>query len=527
MKTKLFLVNIIGKDMMGMNAPLHIATLASYIIEHKILKRGEIKILSSDVDDVLEEVKHCRPSLIGFSVISKFYNNAVELGLKIKKISKAKLLIGGSHISALPMSLSSPFDIGIVGEGEVTLAELVKLFNKKEELLNNNLNSIKGICYKKNNKVVVTQTRPLLPPNKIPIIDYSLIEKYRIIHKEIIVKDNKPQPVLMGSIYSARGCPYHCSFCAAQVIWGSQTGLRFYSIPRVVDEIEFLYKKYNVNCINFLDDTFTVSKERILKLIKELKKRKLLGKIIFESLYARGNLIDKEFVSLLKKLNTTSVLFGIESGSQNILDNLKNKTLTVEQVKNSVLLCADGNIRVIGSFMLFSPNESLKDMDESIKLASWFEKQPNSQRLSFGITIPFPGTKTWRFAIENGYVDPTNINWDRYFVCRTKWKFYEPFFIPKYSKKIQLLKWEEFTFLSKKVYKRQMSLPNYKKYYQEVIKYEKDIVSNHLAKNRIKYRIYRFIDEPVKTFTKLLNHPKKVFKYSVSDYLQSLNKKIV
>jgi len=181
-------------------------------------------------------------------------------------------LIGGTHITVLPSTLTKEMDVAVIGEGEEAIKELFEIFLRERSFDKKNLKDLKGLAYWDNGKIVQTEKRPPIAKMdsiEIPARDLMTIKK-------------------CTHVFSSRGCPYRCVFCASSRFWNST---RFFSAKYVVEEIKNLYNQFGVREIDFWDDLFIVSKPRIKEMVTLLRKEKLLGKIRF-SCAVRSNLID-------------------------------------------------------------------------------------------------------------------------------------------------------------------------------------------------------------------------------------------
>ncbi|MPM15417.1 hypothetical protein SDC9_61788 [bioreactor metagenome] len=433
--------------------------------------------------------------------MTPFYEIGINLAKNIHKISKAKLIIGGYHITALPETLEKPFEIGILGEREEILTEIVKNYINKPDQEKVWLSETKGISYfDKNGKVKINQRSSLVDVNKIPITDWSVFDKERIVQTINMPVNGNFKPKKVGIIYTSRGCPYSCSFCAHRIMQNNIRGVRYFPIERVLKEIKILYEKYKVECLMVYDDTFVSSKARIKQLIEGLKKYNLLGKICFFNLFTRANLVDKELVELLKELNTSTVFIGIESGSEKILKSLKDGPIGLPNMKRSIKLLAKEKIYVTGSFMIFSPSEKKEDLNKSVKLAKWFCNQRNAYSLSYSITTPYPGTTMWDDLIKKH--KKTNHDWSDFvmFYAFDRKKMPKIFFPPKdVSKKETKEYWLRFGELQSYLNQKNIKIEESKIHQKEFVD-----------------RINRFIKNPKKTFLKTIKN-KSIVGYILED----------
>ena len=213
----------------------------------------DIKIVQEDIE---QEINGFRPDIIGISSLSTNYGMAIRCA-RIAKEHGLPVIMGGQHISILPSTLTNDMDVGVIGEGEETIVDLVKLFYDKGNLDRNELENIDGVFFRRDGKLVITNKRKLIAPLDnvlMPARDLLAINEFT-------------------NMFTSRGCPYRCMFCSSSRFWDK---VRLFSAEYVANEIEHLVKEYNVKTIGLWDDLFVVSKARI-KQIKTICFRPLLG----------------------------------------------------------------------------------------------------------------------------------------------------------------------------------------------------------------------------------------------------------
>jgi radical SAM superfamily enzyme YgiQ (UPF0313 family) len=187
------------------------------------------------------------------------------------------------------------------------------------------------------------------------------------------------------TIFSSRGCPFSCSFCSSREIFGNQ--LRFRTPQRVVDELQYLYDNYKIDCFYILDDTFTVNKKHVEGFCRELEKRRL--KLIW-GCETRVDLVDEDTFSLMRRSGCVQVDFGIESGSQKVLDILK-KGIYVEDIRKAFAITKKVGLRTFANIMINNPGENLEDIKKTEELV----KESNPDISTVWITTPYPGTQIY------------------------------------------------------------------------------------------------------------------------------------
>jgi radical SAM superfamily enzyme YgiQ (UPF0313 family) len=386
--------------------PLGLIYLATYLDKKVVSERIQTRIFDANFQkNIIDEVINFKPDLIGLSAMTVQYSDVINFAREIKKHYSAPILLGGVHISSLPESLDMIFDIGIVGEGEETLRELVELYLKKKEFRKDDIKKIKGIVFYDKNTLVKTDVRePLHNLDDIPMPDFGYIDKLYFTPREDL---SIGKMCILGHIITSRGCPYRCVFCSTSRFWKT---LRFHSPEYVAKNIKYQIDNFGVNHIHVLDDLFTVSKERLKNLIEAFKHEGILGKVSF-SCQPRANLIDEDMCKLMKEINIKSVNFGFESGSQKMLNYLKAGTVTTEMNRNAILLCKKYGFSVFGSLIFGSPEETAEDMKETLDFMDWSKKQ----KVDFIWTLvatPFPATPWWDEALKRGEVK-NDMDWSK------------------------------------------------------------------------------------------------------------------
>lgn len=383
--------------------PLGLCSIATYLEKYSNFRNTVI--IDINFDNILERVAKEKPDIIGISAMTIYYSKAVKVAREIKKRFDIPIIIGGNHISTLPESLEKCFDIGVIGEAEETMKELVDLYRKKKEFLISDLKKVKGIVFYDNNKLIKTEPRPpIIPLDKIPVLNRSYLnQKYFRKTRSFATGDFEVD----YKIPTSRGCPYRCKFCSPSAMWGNK--VRFHSLDRIAEEIKIGINKYNATYIKFMDDLFAVSKERLRGLYAKLKEEELLGKVKLGGA-VRANLVDDELCILLKKIGIVSTATGYESGNEGILRYLKGGSVTVKDNYRAILLFEKYKIPNFGSFIFGSPNETLEQMKYTLKLIKFAYKH-KMEFIYIYLLKPFPGTEIWEIAKKRNIVS-NDMDWE-------------------------------------------------------------------------------------------------------------------
>ena len=362
--------------------PLGIAYLASYLEQRHI----PVSIYDSFAEDaslldVEKKIITSKEPFIGITSVTATMQEAIAIASLSKRYGK-KVVIGGPHISALPiqtLQLYKYFDYGVIGEGEETLHELVSGKNPAE---------INSLVYRDRDKVVFTKQR-----NFIENISF-LPHPARHLLKNDLYKGsdwlfNRKKGFF--NIITSRGCPFECTFCASKTIWGRHT--RFRTLEDVYSELDQL-KRLGIRQLWINDDTFTLRKDRM---------REISGKI--KSLHiewgcnARVDEITRENLRYLKQCNCSIVLFGIESGNQQILDGMK-KNITLQQAQAALQLTKEMKLKTCCSFIIGNIGETEKTVFDTIR----FAKKLKPDLALFNSLTPYPGTEVYKKAIEMNFL---------------------------------------------------------------------------------------------------------------------------
>jgi anaerobic magnesium-protoporphyrin IX monomethyl ester cyclase len=385
-------------------------------------------------EKLLKIVSDFNPEIIGLTWLFSTQNNSIEFTTRtIRKFNKtAPIVVGGSQPSANPAQIlkeNKNIDIVVYGEGEITMKEL--LDNKAK-----NLDKIKGIAFRKNDKIIVNPAKELIEnldslplPDRlsIPYKNYSkqnlyetiflkirkgnLKEKTRMriaaklssfpflanVYYKIYNRTNHKKLLPSSDIITSRGCPNHCTFCAIHNIWQHRWRMR--SAQNVLEEIDYLVHKLGVRHLNFQDDNFNVSKERTIEICKGIIKNKYKITILAPS-GAFVPTLDEEVLTWLKRAGLNDLRMSIESGDQNILDDVIKKNIDLSKVKNIVDICKKLRIETEGAFIFGIPGETIETMQHSLD----FAKKTGFDRIVKFIFQPFPNTELYDICVKKNYL---------------------------------------------------------------------------------------------------------------------------
>lgn len=288
--------------------------------------------------------------MIGFSISSSLAYPLIK-ETRENSIFKANSLIiaGGIHASLYPNEIIKDLDCDVIsiGEGEKTIVEIARATSLDD------ISKIKGIYYKKDNNIYVTEKR-----NDINELDSLAFPARHLLPKEdIVMKRLSNTSLSIAHVLFSRGCPYYCNFCANQ-----NHNVRYRSKDNIKEELELLINDYEIKGFCVVDDNFLVNKEKAMEIIGEIGKLNLKW-----STLARVDNVDLELLKELKNSGCIEIKYGVESGSQKMLD-LMNKKITVSEIKNAFNLTKDVGINAKALIMHGFPKEDINTTKETIAL---------------------------------------------------------------------------------------------------------------------------------------------------------------
>lgn len=339
--------------------------------------------------DFIKDLKNFAPDYLVANIATPTFKSDMEAMAKAKQLfPNIKTIIKGAPFLTYNTNVvyENPFiDYVIIGEPELTLKEIL------EGIPNEN---IKGICYLENMQGVKNEPRPFNENlDDLPFPARHLVDN--TIYKR---PDNgKVQAVIKVS----RGCPYHCFFCLATPVSGVKVRMR--SAENIIAEIKECVEKYNIKNFLFWSDIFNINREWTINLCQKIIDS---GIKITWSANTRANTMDDEMAQMMYKAGCRLASVGVESGSQEILDNI-GKKITLDDIRNTIKILKKNKIKIYNYFVIGLPWETEKTVEETIKFAI----ELDSNFISFYTATPLPGTKFFAYAMMNKLVEG-NLNFD-------------------------------------------------------------------------------------------------------------------
>ncbi|MGA1874719.1 MAG: glycosyltransferase [bacterium] len=275
-----------------------------------------------------------------------------------------KIIIGGPHTTVALDTIPDFVDYVVQGEGEQAILDIVE--GKVQERI---------ICYPR------LKNLDELP---IPAWDYFIHQPY---NWSVDWFNEKP----IFTLNTSRGCPFRCTFCSVGSIWGRE--YTYFSAERIISDIEYLIKNYGAKGIYFREDNFTLHKNRLREFCHLIIRKGINIAWLCES---RVNTLDREMVELMYRAGARGFYFGVESGSQRILDFLK-KGITVEHIKNAFKLCHEFGMKTAASIIVGVPTETEEDIIQTVKLLG--EIKPTVTW--YNVFVGIPNSNLYHYVKEN------------------------------------------------------------------------------------------------------------------------------
>ena len=337
------------------------------------------------MEQFLAEVRRENPRVyVTYLIGSTFDSDA--LGVREAKRSGAVTVAVGTHVSAVPsntLELVPELDYVIRHEPELTFAEILDRVERGQRP-----EGLAGAAYRSDGgQIVVGPDRPLVRKlDDLPIPKQHLLplDKYRM--------------PFLGRRYTwvltNRGCPYSCTYCFEGVVWGKS--VRYRSAESIYRELEYL-AEHDVHNVLFLADLFTFDRDGVLRLCDLIIQN---GLKIRWTCNSRVDTLDEPMMVRMKRAGCWLIAFGIESGSQTILDNVK-KDARVEDARQTIRLCHRHGLKTWGYFIIGLPGETRQTVRETID----FAKSIPLDIALFHVAMPYAGTEFYFQAVANGWLN--------------------------------------------------------------------------------------------------------------------------
>jgi len=362
--------------------------------EEVTLEDGRVRYGISS-EEIARRVAEYNPDFVGISCLfSSQHDFAEEMMKLVKNINPGIVTAaGGSHPTLLSEQViaNEYLDFIVLGESDFSILDLMKALESGD------MSKADGIVYKKDGKIkTVPKSGFIKNLDSIPLPARHLLpmDKYS---EEGTAHGDSIEASPYTSIMTSRACVISCSFCSSKSFWGKTYRTR--SAKNVVDEIEHLIKDFGIREIHFEDDNLTADKKRAKEIFHMMLDRKLNIPWATPSGIALYTL-DDEMIELMKESGCYRISLAVESGCQDVLDNIIEKPLKLGKVREQVKKIKEVGLKTHAWYTIGYPDETLEQIYETIRYA----RELATDYASFNIVTPLPGSKVYEIAKERGLI---------------------------------------------------------------------------------------------------------------------------
>jgi len=394
----------------GAYAKKHIPDINIKILDFNVIMNQAAQRMTAgldgySMDDFLHEalaaVDGFRPDVIGISTLfcSNYQDLAAESAFLKKRYPASFLICGGHLVSAVYQRVYEEglaIDAISFGEGEIPFVELVNAIseNRQDEYLES---SPSWITAKKlsMNPGFIPQRELIVDLDEIPRYDFDMLlfpDAYFNSTKYFFVIDTQKEQREMF-IFSTRGCPHHCVFCASQNVHGNK--VRSYSVERIKSDILYFNERYNITRFVFYDDHFLSKKARAIEILDFISSKGLVAEIPTPAFFS----LDREVVAAMHRAGIREVNITIESGNEDTLKNIMHKPANLKKAEAAVEYLHEAGITAISNILIGLPGETHETIDKGLE----YLKTTNINWFQCFVTAPLPGSELYEICEKNDY----------------------------------------------------------------------------------------------------------------------------
>jgi anaerobic magnesium-protoporphyrin IX monomethyl ester cyclase len=371
--------------------PLGLGYLAAVLLKNKFkVDVIDCQVLNLSYEEVKRKLAKRKPGIVGMTSTTLTYKSALRIAEIAKELNPDCLtILGGCHATfwnGKVLQDSQHIDVVVRGEGEQTILELVERYEAGKPF-----DDVLGITCRNGEEIVQNPIRQYI--ENLDSLPFPAHHLWPISHLKKYGK-------VVFPVMTSRGCTFWCEFCTAVRMFGRRYRAR--SPKNVVDELEFLQKNYGAEQFTFYDDTFTVNQARTAEICDEIINRKL--KIEWDC-ETRVDMVSKELLEKMKKAGCFAVWYGLESGSQKLL-NAMGKGIVLSQVLRAFKWTKEAGLMAVVGVILGLPSETKETAWETIK----FVERLNPDDVGYYIATPYPGTPMYDSVKEKGWLRVTDFD---------------------------------------------------------------------------------------------------------------------
>ncbi len=372
----------------------------------------EVITVGLSSEQIKQEIQKRKPDMVG--VAGPFtcqVGHAIEVCKTAKEADPSILVVvGGPHVTLVSKEFLSEnlcVDVVVTGEGEYTMLEIAKRYEEKKDF-----NGVLGVAYRDGDEVVVNPPRPFISNlDELPYPAYDLVDMEQYLGpSKIGYRSFQDRAV---SMVTSRGCPFNCCFCAVHLHMGHK--FRAHSAKYVLDHIQYVVEKYKVRNIFFEDDNLTLDLKRFEAICDGLIERRL--HIGWETPNGvRADCLTIELLKKMKQSGVKSIFVGVESGDQQILDNVICKSLNLDRVVEFAKNSHELGLKTGAFYIIGFPGETKENMQRTVDFALMLKRKYDVGMHLFAAT-PSYGTRLYEECKAKGYL-PADLSWNSFAAAR-------------------------------------------------------------------------------------------------------------
>lgn len=371
----------------GHSPPLGLLHLAGYLEQHA---DHEVEILDTQAEElsfpgIAARVREARPDVVGISAMTQTLVDVVRMIEIVEAAApQAKVVLGGPHVHLFPdETIQLPgVDFLVLGEGEQIFAQLLESIDDPDAL-----SEIPGLFFQRGEEIVDTGRPALI--RDLDALPFPARHLTDVTRYDSVLAPRHP----VTTMFTSRGCPHVCSFCDRPHL-GKKFRAR--SAPNVVDEMQQCVEM-GVSEFLIYDDTFTIRRERVIQICEEILAR---GLDVGFDVRSRVDTVDPEMLRLLARAGCRGLHYGVESGTEKILEVLRKK-IDLDTARRVFAETKRAGMQVLAYFMIGCPGETRDDIRQTFRVAR--DLDPDFLHLT--ILTPFPGTEIYLDGLKSGVIE--------------------------------------------------------------------------------------------------------------------------
>ncbi len=352
---------------------------------------------------ILSEVKEFSPDVVG---IANLFSTQLEKALVLPKMIKGvnpeiRIMVGGPHATVKPQDfLSAGCDFVIIGEGEEAAPSLLEYLEGRH-----GIGAVSGIAYMENGEIRTNKPQYIQDLDSLPFPAYHLVDMkmyFTLVFNGFSSRPQDPfyKPRREITMITSRGCPYNCTFCSIHPTMGYKH--RTQSAEYVARHIEHVVRNYRVQFIHFEDDNLTLDQKRFMDILDKIKEKDI--RIGWDTPNGvRADTLSRDLLEKMKQGGVSELRIAIESGVQQVLDEVVKKRLDLNRAVQAAKDCKELGIPLSAFYVIGIPGETKEDIRKTLEMAYRMMKEYNVTP-HVNVAHPLVGTELYETARQKGYL---------------------------------------------------------------------------------------------------------------------------